>query len=274
MKKKRIGLVVDFNKEDAVKLTNEARDWLKKKNCLAFVKSVFDLRPSILEDVDFIVTFGGDGTVLRTANAVAPYDIPMTRVNFGTVGYLCNIEPGEVFVAMRKILSDQYRTEFRTRIQAKIYKNRKEFTGGFDAFNEITVGSGAEKKTAWLQASIIDYDAGHERERSVKIAGDGLIIATRSGSTGYCLSAGGPALLKDAFAIVASNSWFESGFLPPHARSLVTPCDVRIEITVLRGGLNLPCVTADCDDERKQRLKEEERVIISKSEFKNLFIEF
>lgn len=271
-KKKKIGLVVDFYKKKAVKLASEVESWLKKKNCSVFIKSIPDLTKSILKDLDFIVTFGGDGTVLRAANAVAPYNIPMARVNFGTTGYLCNIKPKEVFQALEKILNGRYRLETQARIKAKIVKG-KEFIDSFDAFNEITVGSSAEKKTAWLRIAVVDYNTDYERERVVRTTGDGLIIATKSGSTGYALSAGGSALLEDGYVVVPSNGRFEEGFLFSHAPSFVIYGDVWFEITVLRGGPNLPCVMADSDDQRKRKLEERERVIISKSILKNLFIE-
>lgn len=275
---KKIGLVVDFNKKKAVRLANEVKDWLKKKKRTAYVKSFSDLTTSILEDTDFIVTFGGDGTVLRTANAVAPYNIPMVRVNFGTRGYLCNIKPSKIFQALEKILNGKYRIETKNRIRAKILKGKKDTSYSIDAFNEIVVGATSTKKTAWLKLSIVDYYTGHERERVAKVIGDGIIIATQSGSTAYCLSAGGPALLDldTALAIVASNGHFDSGFLPPYAKSFTISCkDYRIwfEITILRGGQNLPCLGADSDDERVKLLKKGERVIITKSMWKNLFIE-
>lgn len=273
MDRKKIGLVIDFRKKEAVKLVRKVGVWLRKKGFSVITVLASNLNRSRLRDTIFIITFGGDGTVLRTANAVASFGIPITRVNFGTVGYLCNVKPQDIFTVLRRILAQQYQLEPRTRIQAKIYRNKK-CVGGFDAFNEITVGSGAEKKTAWLIASISNYDRPDSKEKVIKIAGDGLIIATKSGSTGYCLNAGGPALLEDAFAIVASNSWFESGFLPSNAKSLVVPCEAKIKITVLRGGSNLPCVTADCDDERQKKLKEREEVVISRSESRNLFMEF
>lgn len=272
-KKKKVGLVVDFYKKKAVKLANEVECWFKKKNCSTFIKSIPDLTESILKKLDFIIAFGGDGTVLRTANAVAPYNIPMARVNFGTTGYLCNIKPKEVFQALEKILNGQYRVETQARIKAKIVKGKK-FIDVFDAFNEITVGSGSEKKTAWLQIAVVDHNTGYERERVVRTTGDGLIIATKGGSTGYALSAGGPALLEDGYVVVSSNGRFEGGFLPSHAPSFVIYGYVWFEITVLRGGPNLPCVMADSDDQRKRKLEEGERVIISKSILKNLFIEF
>lgn len=269
--KKTMGLVVDFNKREAVTLASEGKDWLQKKNCLAFIESSFELQPSDFKNADFVITFGGDGTVLRAVNAVALYNIPVARVNFGTVGFLCNIEPDRVFWALKKILANQYRIEARNRIKAKIVKENKEIVCEFDAFNEIVVGSTPEKKTTWLEIKIIDPSA--RKTKTLKTTGDGLIIATRSGSTGYCLGAGGPAVLLDSFVVVASNGYFESGFLPPYAKSFVTSSNVRFEITVLRGGSNLPCVEADSDDKRTRFLKEGESVIIEKSELKNLFIE-
>lgn len=275
MPKKNIGLIVDFDKKEAMKLANEVKDWLEKGNYLTFIKSIPELTDSFLQELSFIITFGGDGLVLKTANAVAPYNIPMARVNFGTVGFLCNIEPDRILWNLKKILADQFHIETRSRIRAKIVKENKEIICEFDAFNEIVVGSTPEKKTTWLKVKIIEDSEKSKKTRTLKTTGDGLIIATKSGSTGYCLSAGGPVLLEDAFAVVASNGHFESGFLPPYAKSFVTPSDdVWFEITVLRGGQNLPCVKADSDDKRTRLLKEGEKVIISKSTYKNLFIEF
>ena len=271
MKKKSIVLIVDVSNLEAVELSNKVKVCLKKRSCLV---SVNPSMSPIFEDPDFVVTFGGDGTVLRAANTVAHYNIPMLRVNFGTTGYLCNVKPSRIEWALRKVFDKKFRIENRTRIQAKIYKSEKECVGSFDALNEIAVVA-PQLKTARLQARIIDKGMGRKKERIVRVFADGLIIATKSGSTAYFLNAGGPVLLLDYFGLVVSNGYFESGFLPANANSCVASSDAIFEITVRRGGPNLPWIGVDdSENQRKRRLKEGERVIISKSPLKNLFIEF
>lgn len=279
---KKIGLVVDSGKKEAVKLAQEVQSWLEKKTYFASIKPLSScFSPSPFLNVNLVITLGGDGMVLEIANILASFSnkIPMARVNFGTRGYLCNIKPDEVFQYLEKILDKQFYLEDRTRVEAEIFKGKTSVCS-FDAFNEIVVGITYERKTISLQATVVDNDLDRNKKRFIKVprivevVGDGLIIATKSGSTGYCLNAGGPALLEDGFAVVASNGYFKPGFLPTNAKAFVVSCNTCFEVTVLPGGSNLPCVVADSDSERTRLLKEGERVIIKRSPKSNLFLEF
>ena len=89
----KIGIVYDRKKPAAKELALRVRDWFKERKHQVFLR----LGNSVLEDLDFVVTFGGDGLILHTANKVAAYGVPLLRINFGYVGFLANIEPAEVF---------------------------------------------------------------------------------------------------------------------------------------------------------------------------------
>ena len=86
----KIGIVYDREKPEATKLALEVKDWLKKRKHQVFLR----LGNSVLEDLNLVITFGGDGLILQTANKVAAYKTPLLRVNFGYVGFLANVKPG------------------------------------------------------------------------------------------------------------------------------------------------------------------------------------
>ena len=101
--------------------------------------------------------------------------------------------------------------------------------------------------------------------------GDGVIIATETGSTAYIINAGGPVLITDVFGVVANNAFFDSDFLFANTKSFVTSVDAVFKIVVINTFKdNLPFLVAD--GQRDYRLREGDSVEVRKSKNKNLFI--
>ncbi|HEY3295879.1 MAG TPA: NAD(+)/NADH kinase [bacterium] len=132
-----------------------------------------------------ILSFGGDGTLLRTARTVGDRRIPILGVNLGPgLGYLTELGLDEFYTSMDLILDEKFRTEERMMLQA-------EMNGGappiVTALNDITVGHSQISRTTQLQVII-------DGKPVTTYRCDGLIVATPTGSTAYSLSAGGPIL--------------------------------------------------------------------------------
>src|SRR4030042_5476646 len=115
---KKIGIVFGKRKPEAKRLGLEIAEWLQKRGHKTFLRLTKDV---LEEGFDFIVTLGGDGLVLGTANKVAKLETPLFRVNFGRKGYLCDINPNDVFEKLGKMLREDYQIESRVRIRAKIF---------------------------------------------------------------------------------------------------------------------------------------------------------
>jgi len=181
----KIGIVYDREKPEAKKLALEVKDWLKKRKHQVFLR----LGNSVLEDLNLVITFGGDGLILHTANKVAAYKTPLLRVNFGYVGFLANVKPAEIFEKLSAMLDeDNYIIAKRTRIEVLVKDEEGNLLVRKDALKDIV----AERiNTQAIACEVVINGESNEYR------GDGIIFATRTGSTAYVESAGGPTLIKD-----------------------------------------------------------------------------
>ena len=259
---KKVGII--FNKErkpEAKKPSLEIAEWLEENGCKAYVNP----DESILgERLDFVVAVGGDGTILRVADKIARFSIPLIGVNFGHRGYLCKIGENEIFKKLEKILQGNFEIEEKTRIQAEVF-NKKKIIREIDGLNEILIGG--ISRTVFLEIEVTDKD----KLFKATVTGDGVLFATKTGSTGYNINAGGPALVTDVFSVVASNAYFSSDFLIPNMRSFVTSVEAVFQVRILNTFKeNLPFLAAD--GQRDYRLKKGDIVRIKKSKHKTLFV--
>jgi len=260
---KTIGLVFDSRNKEARKAVFETAEWLKEKGITA---AVYSSREDIGGRLDLVATFGGDGTVLHVANKVLKQQTPILRVNFGTVGALCNVNKDDVYPALSRVLKGDCRIEEKTRICAEL-----ERKGAFvaDASNEILVGGiHYGVKTSWLA---VEFGEGREK-RIYQSTGDGLIFSTEGGSTAWNLSAGGPQLLCDTFCLTGSNAFFksEAGELLK-TKSFVVPTETVFKVKTLRSGPFCPYVLVD--GQTWLRFRKDDTLIVKKSPYKTLFIE-
>ncbi|MEA1936824.1 MAG: NAD(+)/NADH kinase [Patescibacteria group bacterium] len=248
----KIVIIYDRKKPEAKKLALEVRDWLKKKRHQVFLR----LGNSVLENLDFIITFGGDGLILHTANKVAAYGAPLLRVNFGYVGFLANIEPAEVFEKLSMMLDENnYIIARRTRIEVLARTKEGDLLVRKDALNDIVV----ERTNAQTIVCEIVIGGGCNEYR-----GDGIIFATRTGSTAYAESAGGPTLIKDDKFILRVISPSDREKLS----YLIKPDSDVFEIERIFGKARLVV-----DGARIMNLRGNERIIIQRSSQETLFVE-
>lgn len=259
---KKIGII--FNEErkpEARKPSVEIAKWLKEKGCEKYINP----GESILgKGLDLVVVVGGDGTILRVADKIARFSIPLIGVNFGHRGYLCDIVENEIFKKLEKMLQGNFEIEEKTRIQAEVF-NKKKIIREIDGLNEILIGG--ISRTVFLEIKATDKD----RSFKATVTGDGVLFATKTGSTGYNINAGGPVLITDAFSVVASNAYFSSDFLIPNMRSFVTSVEAVFQVKILNTFKeNLPFLAAD--GQRNYRLKGGDIVRIKKSKYKTLFM--
>jgi len=134
--------------------------------------------------LDFVVVLGGDGTLLSAARLLAPRGIPLLGVNFGHLGFLTELEPGELESELPRFLEGRRTLDERTMLEATVTL-KEGVKRHLLALNEVTF-----HKTAY--ARLIDIEAFVDGHRLAIYSGDGLIVATPTGSTAYSLSAGGP----------------------------------------------------------------------------------
>jgi NAD+ kinase len=167
---------------------------------------------------DVVCAFGGDGTILRAAHVVGDSGVPLLGINFGNLGFLAGASKDVVFSALESILAGECARETRTLLDATIVYESAIETKLFRHFalNEIVVGRSDLGRSVKIDLAINGAPI-------CKVAGDGMLVATATGSTAYSLSIGGPIVAPSDRGLVV-------GTISPHslnARSIVTaPSDV------------------------------------------------
>lgn len=132
---------------------------------------------------DLLIVFGGDGTILRAARKYAITGVPVLGVNMGTVGFLSNIEVHELEHYLPDLLNHNYRLDQRMMLQVTVQKADQTSQQGC-CLNEMVI------KSSDHQLNNIMVEIGPDQVGNYR--GDGLIVATPTGSTAYSLSCGGP----------------------------------------------------------------------------------
>ena len=147
------------------------------------------------QKVDFLVTLGGDGTLISVARRGFKYQKAVMGINLGTLGFLTDIMPNELKSFLKKFKNNEYRIDKRMMIKAML-KDEKNNDIEIVSFNDIVIS----RNTV---ASMISLDAMIDGKLFNKYNGDGLIISTPTGSTAYNLSCNGPVVypLTDAFIV-------------------------------------------------------------------------
>src|SRR6185503_2465299 len=243
----RAGLIARHTLPAALEAMVEAVRLLEARGCRASVetRSAADAgltdrvpvvsREDLGRDADVVIAFGGDGTLLDAASAVAhsPYDVPLVGVNLGRLGFLTEIGRSEMADALEMIVLGRTTTETRLLLEGRVMRNGA-MTATRLALNDVVVTRGA-------LARMIEIDVDVDTERVSHVKADGLIVATATGSTAYNLSAGGPILHPSADAVVLTP-------LAPHAltnRPVVLPAASRIRLTPMVEPDTDPVVTFD-----------------------------
>ena len=144
--------------------------------------------------VDLIMAIGGDGTLLRAARSVAKRGIPLLGINLGRLGFLTDVSPEKMLDTIDAILSGNFVAEDRLMLEADIC-SRDKTGNSMIALNDVVL----EKGTA---GHMQDFVTRIDGEYVNTHGGDGLIVATPTGSTAYALSCGGPIIQPDTNALV------------------------------------------------------------------------
>lgn len=149
----------------------------------------------VLPPLDMVLSVGGDGTFLRTASFVGRSDIPILGINTGRLGFLADINFGELDATLSEIVNRQYRVEERTLLSVYPDDEMMNVLGNTGALNEVSV---LKQDTA----SMLSIEAYIDNEYLTLYQADGLVLATPTGSTAYSLSIGGPILTPSSPSII------------------------------------------------------------------------
>ncbi len=238
MEKKSIALACRMDSERAIKLSKRIFEFLVKKGEVVYLETriapkIFphngiDLNSMTSKNTKFLISVGGDGTLLRVANGISQSDPPpILGVNIGSIGFLDETNDRRVYKDLIKVLKGEFIIETCVKLAPYIVKNSEEIKLN-NALNEILIVSSKNSKVLQISVKV----NGIFLNRSYL---DGVIISTSTGSTAYNLSAGGSIITPtlDIMQITPVNSFARSGLRP-----MVLPIDSEIEITPLRPRLN------------------------------------
>jgi len=204
--------------------------------------------------IDLIVAVGGDGTLLSAAHRVAGRAIPLLGVNLGRLGFLTDISPGQMLDAIDAILSGNYLSEERLLLAASIQREAKESADPpVLALNDVVLQKGASGR-------MIDFHTIVDGSYVNTHSGDGLIVATATGSTAYALSCAGPIIQPSVNALVMVP-------ICPHTlsdRPLVITSSSEIEVSIDSGDDSPAHVT--CDGEEMGQMQTNDTLYIRAAE--------
>ena len=195
-----------------------------------------EVRRLVEGGIDLAVVLGGDGTILRTARQIGTLGVPILGINFGRLGFLANASDDGVVAIVAAALADECVREKRANLRIDVvcegerdpwgdgdesWIDEPEGPRTFFALNELAVTRGANGR-------LIDFTLGVSGARVADMRGDGLVVATATGSTGYALSAGGPLVSPGYDGLVVVP-------IAPHtlrSRSIVTSGSDVVEVSL------------------------------------------
>ena len=234
----RMALIANMNKPDAASAAQELADWIPRQVpdtqtrffTVACAQNLVDFQP------DIVVTLGGDGTILQAARVLLGQGVPVLGINFGKLGYLAGFSMEEFKTHIAAIVAKRMPLTSRLMIRGGIYRpcggspdhnNATSQAPLFEhvALNDIVINSGAPFRMIEIKVLIDGY-------HTTTFRGDGLIVSTPSGSTGYNLSANGPLLSPDVAAMVvtpicAHSLSFRPVVIADHALVRIEPVRVN-----------------------------------------------
>ena len=146
-----------------------------------------------LPKADLVICFGGDGTILHMAKMATRRDIPILGINIGTMGFMAELESTEMD-KLRQLVTGEYTLDSRMMLDVTVTRDRSIICHDI-SLNDVVITKGAV-------ARIIHLSVHCDQVQAMEISGDGVIVATPTGSTAYSLSAGGPLVEPEAHNIL------------------------------------------------------------------------
>jgi len=217
---KQVGLYVNRSRANIDRLLSQLKPWFAFEGWETVEDWEEDNEKA--RKLEFILSLGGDGTVLQAARRAAPFGVPVLGVNFGRLGFLCEVERSEIYVALKKVISKAYSIEERMMMTAFLSRAGEKLA--YTVLNDVVFLRENADATITLQVKL-------SGEPIASPPADGLIVATPTGSTAYSLSVGGPLVSPEVEAILITPIAAHS----LSSRPMVVSRNEKIEVTLIRG---------------------------------------
>ena len=261
METKKIGFVTNIEKDPTLQETKKMVDFVLKKGCEVYVSETFsDVHHDVIatsssemyKSVDFVVVIGGDGTILRVARSAAIFDTPILGINFGTLGYLADVEKVNAIDAIEKVLNGDFTIENRMMLEPYVERGCVSHEINL-ALNEVCITNSVCSRMIKLSVEV-------NGEYFDTFRADGIIVSTPTGSTAYNLSAGGPILSPHTELMTITH-------ICPHtlyARPFVIDGNDVVRIRVQSNYNN---VQMSCDGQSTVQMKNDDVIVVKKSRY-------
>lgn len=222
-------IVYNPDKDDDAQVLAGLREYIQEKNCVSGYMDCYSFSAlgkeevaGVLSGYDCILVLGGDGTLLNAASTVSHVDIPLFGINLGTVGFLTEGEVTNLAAIMERLLSDDFSIQERMMIRGSVRSGDNSVLRK-RALNDIVISRAGFSR-------LIGLDVYVNGSFLNAYEGDGIIISTPTGSTGYNLSAGGPIVDPMAQLMIITP-------VCPHSltsKSIVLPSDAEVSIAIAK----------------------------------------
>jgi NAD+ kinase len=202
---KRIGIVAKTDREEARGVLARLLPWCAQRGLvpvldkdsaalLSEAAPAAAAKSELPGQADLLLVLGGDGTLLSVARLVGDLGVPILGVNLGGLGFLTALTVEELFPALEALLADGLVVEERMMLGARVSRQGERLSE-YVALNDVVITKSAMSRIINLEVSV-------EGQFATGYRADGLIISTPTGSTAYCLSAGGPIVYPTMDAVV------------------------------------------------------------------------
>lgn len=253
----RSHLVVNVFRDDAIEAARQAAAWLHRHGISVSAdretSAFLDIEPMDAFDLgqdDIVVSFGGDGTLLRAAHIASPHGPAVLGIHFGRFGFVTQVRPGELGAALSSFVDGTSTIEERMMVQTELIREGKT-VATLHSLNESAVQRSVTSR-------MLSFEVIVNSRHLATYPADGVLIATPTGSTAYSLSAGGPILEPSIEALVLTA-------IMPHtlsSRPLVLSASSVVEIQVETMGDTV----LSCDGLQRLHLLSGDYVRVSRSD--------
>lgn len=198
-------IITNHQKDEKLEVTRQIQSYLEEHGKTCYIQweakegidgvgYKYTNEDEIPENIECVLVLGGDGTLIQAARDTIRRNIPLLGFNFGTLGFLAEIEKENMYTALDKLMADEYDLESRMMLTGTVYRAGEEVETDI-ALNDIVLNRCGALRT-------INYEIYVNGDFLYSCPADGIIISTPTGSTGYNLSARGPIVSPSSSMIV------------------------------------------------------------------------
>lgn len=205
-----------------------------------------------IKSADLMIAFGGDGTILHLSRTAALHNVPVLGINLGSLGFMSELEANEL-ERLRDLQSWDFVVESRMMLDVTIFRNGNAVYSNI-ALNDAVVSKGSV-------ARVVRLDIFTEEGRLTKVTGDGVVISTPTGSTGYSMAAGGPIVEPTARNLLITP------ICPHSTRATSYVLSPEHVITIEAADANRKFVYLSADGGKAFSLKNGDKVRVRQSKF-------